>query len=153
MSHIVPKDQLAEYIGKDIGTSEWMTIDQAAIDRFADATHDHQFIHVDAEKAAQTPLGSTISHGFFTLSLLPHLMPAGAIAPEGTVMAINYGMNKLRFLQPVKVNSRIRAHGVISDIVEKKEGQYLITTDMTVEIEGEMKPALIAQTLTLYMAP
>ncbi|MCK5574217.1 MAG: MaoC family dehydratase [Sphingomonadales bacterium] len=151
MAHIVPQDQLADYIGKDTGASDWFLVDQKTINTFADATQDHQFIHVDEEKAKQTPFGSTIAHGFLSLSLLPHLQPSGSIAPEGTVMALNYGLNKLRFLQPVKAGSEVRAHGKIVDIIEKNPNQFLITTDMSVEIKGEEKPALIAQTLTLYI--
>ena len=151
MPRSVPKNQLMDFIGADLGASDWLLIDQERIDRFADATGDHQFIHVDPEQAAKTPFGSTIAHGFLTLSLLPVLQPAGAIAPEGTLMAINYGLDKVRFLQPVKVNSRVRARGKITTITDKQGGRFLIATEITVDIDGEDKPALIADTLTLYI--
>lgn len=151
MVQIVPKDKLKDYIGKETGVSDWHLVDQAEINLFAEATHDHQFIHVDEEKAKQTPFGSTIAHGFLSLSLLPFLTPKDAILPEGMVMGINYGLNKVRFLQPVKVNSEVRARGKIVDVAEKGAGRYLITTDVTVEIKGQEKPALIAQTLGMFV--
>lgn len=135
--------------GSEFGPSEWVVIDQARIDAFADATLDHQYIHVDAERAAETPFGGTIAHGYLTLSLLPHLTAGIRPMPENTVMAINYGLDRLRFLAPVKAGSAVRARATVTDITEKSPGQLLIKTAVTVEIRGEEKPALVAETLTL----
>ncbi len=150
MPETVSKDKLADYIDRDMPPSEWLAIEQERIDAFADATLDHQFIHVDKEKAAQTPFGTTIAHGYLTLSLLPHLTGHCGVVPEGIAMAINYGSNKVRFLQPVKVGSEVRAHVKLKDVNEKKPGQILTTSEVTVEIRGEEKPALVAETLALY---
>jgi acyl dehydratase len=139
--------------GKESATGDWMVVDQKIIDQFADVTRDHQFIHVDPERAKQTPFGTTIAHGFLTLSLLTHL---GASAnPEnpdprryaGVVMGINYGFDKVRFINPVKVGSRIRAHSLLSK-VELKGNAIQATRTMTIEIEGADKPALVADWLT-----
>lgn len=137
--------------GKQLDASSWLLIDQQRIDDFADATNDHQFIHVDAERAASTPFGGTIAHGFLTLSLLSDLMSAGMLKPEGTQMVINYGSDKVRFLQPVKVNSRIRTTATVRDVSCKRPGQYLVRTAVVMEIENEEHPALIADILSLYM--
>jgi len=150
MPETVPKDQLADYIDRDMPPSDWLAIEQERIDAFADATLDHQFIHVDKEKAAQTPFGTTIAHGYLTLSLLPYLTGRCGVVPEGIAMAINYGSNKVRFLQPVKVGSEVRAHVKLKDVNEKKPGQILTTSEVTVEIRDEDKPALVAETLALY---
>lgn len=150
MPETVPKDKLADYIDRDMPPSDWLAIEQERIDAFADATLDHQFIHVDKEKAAQTPFGTTIAHGYLTLSLLPYLTGQCGVVPEGIAMAINYGSNKVRFLQPVKVGSEVRAHVKLKDVNEKKPGQILTTSEVTVEIRGEDKPALVAETLALY---
>lgn len=140
-------------IGNDEGTGEWFEVTQDQIDRFADVTHDHQFIHVDPEAAKNTPFGTTIAHGFLTLSMLTHLS-AGASAgtPDparfaGLLMGINYGFNKVRFVNPVKVGSRIRARAVTAN-VEIKGGAIDVTRAFTVEIEGETKPALVAEWIT-----
>lgn len=135
--------------GSEFGPSEWVVIDQARIDAFADATLDHQYIHVDAERAAETPFGGTIAHGYLTLSLLPHLTAGIRPMPENTVMAINYGLDRLRFLAPVRAGSAVRARATVTDITEKSPGQLLIKTAVTVEIRGEDRPALVAETLTL----
>ncbi len=137
--------------GTELGPSKWQIIDQARIDRFADATNDHQFIHVDPQKAAATPFGSTIAHGFLTLSLLSHLLGEIMPIPEGTVMGINYGSDKVRFLQPVTVNSRIRALARIESVEEKQRGQYLQKTAVSIEIENQARPAMVAQILSLYV--
>lgn len=129
-----------------IGTSEWMTVSQGQIDAFADCTHDHQYIHIDPERAAQTPFGSTIAHGFLTLSLLSAMayqMPG----IEGTVMAVNYGFNKVRFVSPVKVGARIRGHFTLQKFEEIRPGEIQTTMAVTVEIEGQDKPALVAEWL------
>ncbi len=143
--------ELQERVGEELGVSDWLTVDQDRIDAFADATLDHQFIHVDPERAAHTPWGTTIAHGFLTLSLLPHLTAGITPAPEGTVMAINYGSDKVRFITPVKSGSRVRARVKLADVQPRSPGQWLVKSDVTVEIEGEDKPALAAQTLTVFV--
>lgn len=142
-----------EVEGVEQATGEWMEIDQDIVNQFADVTQDHQFIHVDPERAKQTPFGGTIAHGFLTLSLLTHL---GASAEpessdprrlEGMVMGVNYGFEKVRFISPVKVGSRIRVHKLLSK-VELKGNAVQQTQTMTVEIEGGSKPALVADWVT-----
>lgn len=137
--------------GTRLEPSNWLLIDQERINRFADASNDHQFIHVDPEKAAQTPFGSTIAHGFLTLSLLSHLMGQNMLIPNGTVMGINYGSDKVRFIQPVKVNSRIRAMVRIENVSARPGGQFLVKAAVTIEIENEKRPALSAEVLSLYI--
>ena len=137
--------------GTELEPSDWLLIDQERINCFADATNDHQFIHVDAEKAAASPFGTTIAHGFLSLSLLSHLVGQTMLVPEGTVMGINYGSDKVRYLQPVKVNSRVRSKATIMEITEKPGGQLLVKISVTVEIENEKRPALIAEILSLYI--
>lgn len=145
----VPVAQLKDYIGKDLGRSDWLTIEQDRINQFADCTGDHQFIHVDPEKAKATPFGTTIAHGYLSLSLLPMLMKDISIAPEGLKMGINYGLDSVRFLQPVKVGSRVRLAATVIDITEKNPGQWLLKSRVTMEIEGSEKPAYIAEALAL----
>ncbi|SDU28419.1 Acyl dehydratase [Pseudomonas pohangensis] len=145
----VPVAELKGYIGKSLGCSDWVEIDQQRIDQFADCTGDHQFIHVDPEKARQTPFGSTIAHGFLSLSLLPMLMESIMIMPENLKMAVNYGLDSLRFIQPVKVGSRVRLQLDVVDVQEKNPGQWLIKARAVMEIEGQEKPAYIAEPLTL----
>lgn len=138
-------------VGVEQEPSDWLLVDQARIDAFADATGDHQFIHVDPGEAAKTPFGGTIAHGFLTLSLLSYFSLREGLAPKGTKMAINYGLNRLRFLNPVKVDSRVRVHSRI-EAVERKAGKGLmVTRRVEIEIEGETRPALVAETITLYM--
>ncbi len=138
-------------IGTELGVSEWFRIDQSRIDAFADATLDHQFIHVDPEKAKLTPFGGTIAHGFLTLSLLPYLVTGLGIGMEGAVMGLNYGFDKIRFLAPVKVDSRVRARAKLVGFQEKASKQFLITQEITIEIENEQRPALVSQWLTMIM--
>ncbi len=137
--------------GEEKGVGAWMELTQERIDQFADVTEDHQFIHVDPERAKATPFGTTIAHGFLTLSLLTHLSkgePKGDPARyEGIAMGINYGFDKVRFVSPVKVGSRVRAHDLLSK-VELKGNAVQVTRTMTVEIEGEERPALVADWLT-----
>jgi acyl dehydratase len=147
---LVPKEELASYIDSPLEPSDWFAIDQQRINDFADATLDHQFIHVDIEKAAQTPFGTTIAHGYLTLSLLPYLTAQCGIAPQNILMAINYGSDKLRFLQPVTVGSEVRALVRLLEVTEKAPGQVLLKCEVTVEIKGQAKPALIAHTLSLF---
>lgn len=151
MMPTVPKEQLSSYIDKPQGPSAWVLIDQERINKFADATLDHQFIHVDEEKAARTPFGGTIAHGYLTMSLISHFLSECSVRPENTVMGINYGSNRLRFLQPVAVNSEVRGKTVLREVTEKAPGQLLLTTECTVEIRGEEKPALVAEILTMYI--
>jgi acyl dehydratase len=145
----VPVAELKDYVGKELGRSEWLTIDQERINLFAEATGDYQSIHVDPVKAAQTPFGSTIAHGFLSLSLIPKLMEDILILPEGAKMVVNYGLDTVRFIQPVKVNSRVRLKVDMNEVTEKKPGQWLLKATATLEIEGSDKPAYIAEPLSL----
>ncbi|KAB0502046.1 MULTISPECIES: MaoC family dehydratase [Pseudomonas] len=145
----VPVAELKDYVGKELGCSQWLTIDQERINLFAEATGDYQFIHVDPVKAAQTPFGSTIAHGFLSLSLIPKLMEDILILPEGAKMVVNYGLDSVRFIQPVKVNSRVRLKVDMNEVIEKKPGQWLLKATATLEIEGSDKPAYIAEPLSL----
>ncbi len=149
MAQVIPPGKMLELAGRQLGSSDWLTITQDRINVFADATSDHQFIHVDPERAAQTPQGTTIAHGFLSLSLISFLVSGLGPAPEGHTMTYNYGLNKVRFLNPVKVNSRVRAHVKIQAVTEKKPGQLLMISEVTVEIEGEEKPALFAESLAM----
>ena len=149
MQTVVPSSELKDYIGKDLGHSDWFLIDQDRVNRFADVTVDHQFIHVDEEKARQTPFGGTIAHGFLTLSLLTHLTEQCGLAPEGTIMGVNYGCDRVRFLQPVRVNQRVRVRVKPLSVIERGPGQFLIKSEVTMEIEGEEKPALVAEWIAL----
>jgi acyl dehydratase len=147
---IVKPENIAEYIGKDLGTTEWFNVDQDRINKFAEATEDHQFIHVDPEKA--TPIfGSTIAHGFLSLALTAGIGQDIALVVEGAKMGLNYGLDKVRFLSPVPVNSRIRMNSVVMDITEKSPGQFLVKSAVTMEIEGLEKPAFIAETLSMWV--
>ena len=147
---LVPLDKMQEYVGRELGVSEWMEIDQDRINRFADCTGDHQWIHVDPEKAKNGPFGTTIAHGYLTLSLLPALSPKDSVIPEGMKMAINYGLNKVRFLNPVKVGSRVRNRAVLKEVTDKGGGRILICTENTIEVEGEEKPACVAESLAMF---
>jgi acyl dehydratase len=143
--------EMAEKVGQDIGTSDWILVDQPMIDAFAQTTNDHQFIHVNPEMAKATPFGGTIAHGFLTLSLLS-AMSASAVAPLEVMMSVNYGFNKLRFLTPVKSGKRIRGHFKLLELAEKRPGQWQQTVEATVEIEGEDKPCLIAEWIFQHFA-
>ncbi len=142
-----------EVEGKESATGDWMEVSQEIINQFADVTLDHQFIHIDPERAKQGPFGATIAHGFLSLSMLTHL--SASANPEnpnparltGLMMGINYGFDKIRFINPVKAGSRIRVHSLLSK-VELKGNAIQQTRTMTVEIEGEKKPALVADWLT-----
>jgi acyl dehydratase len=146
---VVPIEELKTRVGEETGKSDWFAIDQNRIDKFADATMDHQWIHVDPDSAAMGPFGTTIAHGFLTQSLLSYLTLESMLVPSGALMYINYGSNKVRFITPVKVDSRIRTVCILKEVKEKAPGQVLVTNSVTVEIEGEEKPALIAELLTL----
>lgn len=147
----VAKESLQDYVNQALEPSSWVRIDQDMINRFADATMDHQFIHVDEERAAKTPFGSTIAHGYLTMSLISHFLGECAVRPENTVMAINYGSDRVRFLQPVKVGSEIRARPRLLSVTEKVPGQVLTKTEVAIELKGEEKPALVAEILSLFM--
>ena len=149
MTITMKAQNLTDYVGKKTGVSRWFTITQEQIDSFADATHDHQFIHIDPDKAKQTPFGSTIAHGFLSLSLLSAIAYDAGINLENTLMGLNYGFDKIRFLQPVTVNSKVRGHMVLANVLEKRPGQFLLTWDVTIEIDAVDKPALTAQWLTM----
>jgi acyl dehydratase len=142
----ITASELASRVGETIGTSEWLLVDQDMINKFADATGDHQFIHVNEAMAKMTPFGGTIAHGFLTLSLFPVLM-ARSNCPQidGVKMGVNYGGNKTRFLAPVRSGKRVRAHFKLLEMIEKRPGQWQQTLEYSLEIEGEDKPALIAE--------
>ena len=139
-------DEMKNRIGTET-VSDWVEVTQAMIDKFADATGDHQFIHVDPDMARMTPFGGTIAHGFLTLSLMPLLSSKVADAPklEGVKMGVNYGGNKVRFLTPVRSGSKVRGRFKLIEFDEKRPGQWQQTNEVTIEIEGESKPALIAE--------
>jgi acyl dehydratase len=139
-------EELRAAVGGPPAVSDWTTVDQEQVDRFADATHDHQWIHVDAERAAAGPFGGTIAHGFLTLALLPSLV-AGAYRVEGVRMGVNYGLNRVRFTSPVPVGSRVRGSIELVDVADV-EGGVQLTNRVTVEIEGSQRPALVAEWLT-----
>lgn len=143
--------ELQGLIGREVGVSRWFEVTQARIDAFADCTQDWQFIHVDPDKAAATPFGGTIAHGFLTLSLAS-AMSYDAVAPlEGVAMGVNYGFDKLRFLAPVPAGSRVRGRFKLLSAEDKGGGRWLLKHELTVEIEGGDKPALIAEWLGMQM--
>ena len=151
MTRTMKMSEYAEQLGQELGPSSWFEITQQRVNQFADATNDYQFIHVDPEKAAQTPFGGPVAHGFLTLSLVPALLAENAAKIEGLVMAVNYGSDKVRYLAPVPVGGRIRARQKIPEVSEKNPGQWLIKTGVTIEIDGSETPALIAEILGLYI--
>jgi acyl dehydratase len=142
-------DEIRSRVGAEIGVSSWLTVDQPRIDAFAEATEDRQFIHTDPAAAAQTPFGGTIAHGFLSLSLLSRMAADAMLIPEGVKMAVNYGLDRVRFLAPVRSGSRVRGRFTLDSIEEKAPGQLLMRHVVTVEIEGEDKPALTAVWLGL----
>lgn len=147
----VAREQLDGFVDELLEPSAWVRIDQDRIDAFADATLDHQFIHVDEERARETPFGGTIAHGYLTMSLISHFLGECGVAPEGAAMAINYGSDKVRFLQPVPVDSEVRGRATLMAVDEKAPGQVLLKTGITIEIRGEDKPALVAEILSLFI--
>lgn len=151
MSEIISVEELEAAAGQEFGPSDWLQVDQERINRFAEATIDHQFIHVDPEAAAATPFGTTIAHGYLTLSLLPFLTAGLIPLPKGLTTVINYGLNRVRYLQPVKVDSEIRASIKILDVRRKGRSRILMTSEVTIEIRGERRPALLAETLILFI--
>jgi acyl dehydratase len=149
VTHYASVAELEAAVGAPAETSEWMTIDQTRIDQFADATGDHQWIHVDPERAASGPFGTTIAHGYLTLSMISELL-FGLTTIEGSPMVINYGLDKVRFLSTVVVDSRIRAHAELTGVTPAAQG-VRVNTRVTVEIEGVEKPALVAETIALFI--
>ena len=148
MNNMVNAKNLKDFLEKEVGLTDWIELDQDRINKFAEATGDFQYIHVDKDRAAETPFGTTIAHGFLTLSLLSKLSSMnGGIKLENAVMGINYGLDKVRFVNPVRVNSKIRARFELISAEEKKPKHFLLKHNVTVEIEGEEKPALIAEWL------
>jgi acyl dehydratase len=150
----MPIASLAEVkrrVGEEAGVSGWIVVDQARIDSFAEATEDRQFIHIDPDAATQTPFGGTIAHGFLSLSLLSRMGAEAMLMPEGLKMAVNYGLDRVRFLAPVKSGKRVRGRFVLQSVEEKAPGQVLMHHQVTVEIESEDKPALSAVWLTLMI--
>jgi acyl dehydratase len=146
MTRAIQATGLKDLVGQPLGTSSWVTIEQDRIDRFAEATGDHQWIHVDPERAKDGPFGSTIAHGFLTLSLIPAL-GWEVYTIEGARLSVNYGLNRLRFITPVKVGSRVRAHLVLAAVDEVAGDALQVATTVTIELEGAEKPAAVAETL------
>jgi acyl dehydratase len=142
-------DELSEAVGEDLGTTEWLEVTQDRVDAFADATGDHQWIHVDVERAAQGPFGGTIAHGYLTLSLIPQFTPQ-LFSLETPGAKLNYGVNKVRFPSPVRVGSRIRATASIAEVTEVPAGKQMVTR-YTIQIEDESKPACVAETVVLLL--
>ncbi len=151
MSTTVTLEEFRNSAGRVLQPSDWLEITQERINQFADATLDHQFIHLDPARAAATPFGGTVAHGFLTLSLVIHLNSQSALRPEGMQMMVNYGSDKVRFLAPVKVDSRIRSQQKILDVSQRGESNWLAKIEVTVEIEGGSKPAMVAEVLMLYV--
>ena len=142
-------DDILSRIGSEVGVSDWLTMDQQRIDEFADATEDRQFIHIDPQAAARTPFGGTIAHGFLSLSMLSRMAAEAMLVPDSIKMAVNYGLDRVRFIAPVRSGKRIRGRFRLDSIDEKGPGQLLLRHTVTVEIEGEEKPALTAEWLGL----
>lgn len=138
-------NELRQRIGQEVAVSEWTTVTQERIDKFADATDDHQWIHVDRERAASSPFGGTIAHGFLTLSLVPHFMYTTIALPPAK-MSVNYGVNKVRFAAPVRAGKRVRARIALLSVEDVKDGQQL-SWKITIELEGSEKPACVAETI------
>lgn len=142
-------EDISAKVGEEVGVSDWILIDQARIDAFADVTEDPQFIHIDPVAAAQTPFGGTIAHGFLTLSLLSRMAADAMLRPEGVKMGVNYGFERVRFMAPVRSGKRIRGRFRLERCEEKRPGQWQFVHNVTVEIEGEEKPALVADWIGL----
>ncbi|MFQ3665879.1 MAG: MaoC family dehydratase [Sphingomonadaceae bacterium] len=149
MGRALTLDELKAKVGEVVGTSDWILVDQDRIDRFAETTGDHQFIHVNPELAKHTPFGTTIAHGFLTLSLMAPMGYTAMPVLEGVKMGVNYGLNRVRFLAPVKSGSRVRGHFKLADVATRANGAVQLTYEVSVEIEGEEKPALQAEWINL----
>ena len=142
-------DELRQKVGQEVGVSPWFDIDQKRIDVFADVTEDHQFIHVDPVAAKKSPFGGTIAHGFLTLSMLSKLAKLGLPDLKGRTMGVNYGFDKVRFVAPVPAGARIRARFKLAELVQRSDKEWMMRHNVSIEIEGKDKPALIADWLTL----
>ena len=143
---------LSDWIGKELGTSPWVTVDQNRIDEFAHCTGDDQWIHVDVERAKkESPFGGPVAHGYLTLALLARMSMEIGVVPKDAVAAFNYGLDKVRFLAPVKAGSRLRAKVTLTEVTDQAGGRKLAKMVNTIEIEGESKPALIAETLVVLV--
>lgn len=151
MTRYVSTTELPQLVGTELGVSDWLEITQERVNEFADATNDHQFIHVDIEKAKASPFGGTIAHGFLTLSLVTYLLTEQMVLPENTAVTLNYGSDKVRYLKPVVVGRRIRARQQLLEANEKKPGHWLMKMNVTIEIEAEQTPALIAEILFMHI--
>ena len=138
-------------IGKTLMPGDWFLIEQSRINQFADVTEDHQYIHIDQQRAAESYLGGTIAHGFLVLSLLPKLIEKSLITPDNIVMGINYGFDKVRFLNPVRPGDKVRVTGEVIDIQDKGDGRYLQKVAVTVEIKGQEKPAIFCEWLNMFV--
>ena len=136
-------------VGEEVGVSSWLSLDQERITAFADATEDRQFIHVDPDAAARTPFGGTIAHGFLSLAMLSRMAAEAMFVPDTLKMAVNYGLDRVRFIAPVRAGKRVRGRFTLDSVEEKAPGQILVRHTVSVEIEGEDKPALTAQWLGL----
>jgi acyl dehydratase len=144
-------EEIQSRIGEEVGVSSWITVDQARINAFAEATEDQQFIHTDPEAAARTTFGGTIAHGFLSLSLLSRMSAEAMLVPDGLKMGVNYGLDRVRFLAPVRSGARVRGRFTLDSVDEKVPGQWLLRHTVTIEIEGEDKPALTAVWLALIV--
>jgi len=142
-------DEYRALVGQEVGVSDWIDVPQDKINAFAEVTGDHQFIHVNPELAAQTPFGTTIAHGYLTLSLLSVMAYQAMPGIKGTRMGVNYGLNKVRFMAPVKSGKQVRGRFTIADVTQRPDGAWQTTVSVTVEINGETKPALAAEWITL----
>ena len=151
MQKTIKAEDLPGLVGQELEASPWIEITQERVNQFADATNDHQFIHVDPEKAAKSPFGGPIAHGFLSLSLLSYLNEQSAVFPENLAIVINYGSDKVRYLAPVRVGKRIRSRQTVLEMNEKKPGHWLMKCAVTVDIEGEETPALIAEILSMMV--
>lgn len=145
----LPKNEMLNAAGMKLEPSDWIELSQQRINEFVDCTEDHQFIHVDEVKAKETPFGGTIAHGFLTLSLLAGLIEKIGVTPENTVMGMNYGFDKVRFLAPVRSGKRVRMVGEVKNVDQKDEKRFLTTFGVSIEIEGEDTPALVAEFLLM----
>lgn len=142
---------IADFVGQELGASDWIALDQPRINQFADCTEDHQWIHVDVERAKQSPFGTTIAHGYLTLAMLAHSTFEVLVRPAGIGAALNYGLDRVRFIAPVKAGSRVRNRIRLVAAEDKGNGRFLLTTENTIEIEGEAKPALVANALVMAL--
>ena len=153
MSHALTFDTMAGMAGKELGVSSWVTVDQAMINQFAECTGDKQWIHIDVERARrESPFRAPVAHGYLTLSLIAAMSYEVGALPEGTAAAFNYGLDKVRFIAPVRVGSKVRLRSTLMSFDDKGGGQYLMKANNVVEIDGEEKPALIAETLAMLVA-